>query len=182
MRRIYDSDALSRDDDDPFRPSERDERSRRAIDWEKASHALLPVRLRNLAIGVDLETNKSVYEPGEPIHWRATFANRFPFPIRLVTESPELWRWAVDDVPRASRLSEPVPDRKAAITFSRSERKVIERRWKPQIRVSKREWDPLEPGEHTLSVALNVEDAAERGLADETTVRIRDGDSATGSD
>lgn len=172
MRRIYDSDALSRDDDDPFSPSETDERSRKAIDWESASHAFLPVRLRDLAIGVDLETNGEVYEPGEHVSWRATFANRFPLPVRIVTESPELWRWSVDGVPRASEVSDSVPDRKSTINFSRSERKVIERRWLPQIRISEREWEPLEPGEHTLTVELNVDRAAERGLRSETTFTI----------
>lgn len=172
MRRIYESDAISRDDDDPFAPAERDERSRSAIDWEAASHALLPVRLRTLAISVRVETNADRYDPDEPIGWRVTFRNRLPFPVRLVTETPEPWTWSVDGIDHATTIERPIPDRKSTINFSRGERKVFERRWTPRIRVSESLWEPLEPGEHTLSVALNVENAADRGLTDETTFTI----------
>lgn len=173
MRRIYDSDALSRDDDDPFSPSESDDRSRRAIDWSAASHAFLPIRLRDLAVTVDLETNADEYVADEPVHWRVTFRNRLPFPVRLVTESPELWRWSVDGKPEGSEIpSGPVPDRRSAINFSRSERKLFERRWQPQIRISENEWEPIGPGEHTLRVELNVENADDRGLVSEETFTI----------
>ncbi|MFC4247488.1 hypothetical protein ACFOZ7_10825 [Natribaculum luteum] len=172
MRRIYESDALSRDDEDPFSPSESDERSRKMIDWEAASHAFLPVWLRDRAVSVDLETNKDEYEPGEPVRWRATFRNRLPFPVRIVTETPELWRWSVDGVDRASEVPARIPDRKSVINFSRGERKVVERRWKPQIQVTEREWEPLESGEHTLSVALNVDRPDERDLVSETSFTI----------
>lgn len=172
MRRIYESDALSRDDEDPFSPSESDERSRKMIDWEAASHAFLPVWLRDRAVSVDLETDKDEYAPDEAVRWRATFRNRFPFPVRIVTESPELWRWSVDGIARASEVPARVPDRTSVINFSRSERKVVERRWKPQIQVTEREWEPLESGTHTLSVALNVDRPAERNLASETTFTI----------
>lgn len=174
MRRIYDSDALSRDDDDPFTPTERDERSRSAIDWEAASHAFLPTWVRTRAVSVSVETNARSYARSEDVHWRVTFRNRLPFPVRLVTETPELWRWSIDGIDHATTIDRAIPDRKSAITFSRSERKVFERRWTPRIRMSESLWEPLEPGEHTLSVALNVENAAERGLADETTFTIEE--------
>lgn len=172
MRRIYDSDALSRDDDDPFSPAESDDRSRRAIDWNAASHALLPIRLRDRAVTVALETNKDEYALDEPVGWRATFRNRLPFPVRLVTESPELWRWSINGVTQASEVPGQVPDRRSAINFSRSERKVFERTWRPQIRISESEWEPIGPGEHTLRVELNVECPEDRGLVAEETFRI----------
>lgn len=172
MRRIYDSEALSRDDDDPFSPAEREKRSRKAIDWEAASHAFLPIKLRDIAVTVDVETNKDVYAPDERVHWQATFRNRLPVPVRLVTETPELWRWSIDGIPRASRVPDRVPEHRSTINFSRGERKVHERNWIPRIQVAEREWEPLEPGEHTLAVELNVERAAERGLASERTFTV----------
>ena len=176
MRRIYESEALRRDDRDPFVPSESDEgeRSRSAIDWHAASHALMPVALRERAIAVGIETDRSVYDVGETVAVRVTLRNRIPFPVALRTRSPVLWRWFVDDVPEASRVEEHDPaDRRGILRFDRSERKTFRRRWTQQIRESRREWRAVEPGEYTLRATVDVDDAAERGLSAETTIEVR---------
>lgn len=179
MRRIYESEALRRDDD-PFSPTEADEgRSTsflagdgKAIDWDSFSHAFLPVTLRNVAVTVDVSTRKRAYDPDEPIPIDVMMHNRFPFPVALRTESPVLWTWAVDELTEASRIEDSPPEEKSIIRFDRGERKRFHRRWEQRIRVSKREWVEVEPGECTISAGLNVPDAESRGLVDETTVRI----------
>jgi len=174
VRRIYESDAVIRDDD-PHTPSERDEDDSgpRTIDWENASHALLPVRLRDWAISVDVETSRDRYAAGAPVDLRVRFRNRLPVAVLLRTATPVRWQWAVDGVVGASELERgATPEEGGTFSFSRSERKSFTRTWNQSIRRTAREWEPVEPGEYTISAWVNVPAAESRGLTAETTVRI----------
>lgn len=171
MRRIYESDAVVRDDH-PHTPAARDDPGPRTVDWAAASHAFVPVGLRDWAVAVDVETDRSTYRVGEPVRLRVAFRNRLPFPIRLRTTSPVLWRWAVDGAVEASTVEEPTPDRPGAFSFARGERKTFTRVWNQSVRRTEREWEPVPPGEYTLSAWVNVDDPDGRGLAAETTVRV----------
>lgn len=174
MRRIYESRAVERNDDDPFVPGEddQDEKSRSAFDWDAVSHAFMPRALRDRAIAVDVETDRAVYEPDEPVLLRITFENRLPFPVTLRTQSPVLWRWSVDDLPDASLVDDDPPDRPGMLTFARSERKRFTRRWPQTIRESESDWRPAATGTHALAAAVNVDDPTGRGLRAETEIRI----------
>jgi len=176
MRRIYESRALHRDGEDPFAPAEDDDRaekSRSAIDWDAASHALVPTALRNRAVEVSVETDRKTYAVDEPVAFRVTLRNRIPFPVALKTRSPVLWSWAIDGVREASHVREASPpDRPGLLSFDRSERKIFERRWLQRVRTAVDEWSPVGPGEYALSAAINVADAEAKDLAAETTVRV----------
>ena len=172
MRRIYESRALVRDDNEAFVPAERDEKSRSSIDWEAASHALLPVALRRRAIEVRIDAPEDPRPVGEPIPFRVVLRNRLPFPIVLRTRSPVRWNWAVDGLVEGSRPSPDYPDESALFAFARSERKEFRKRWSGYVRESEREWTPADRGEHTLSARVAIDDAAKKGLAAETTVRV----------
>lgn len=175
MRDVLDTDAVHRDDDDPFVPRDdrrRGRRGRSAFDWGNVSHALLPTALRDRAISVSVRTNKRRYEREEPVHFRASFVNRIPFPISLRTASPVLWTWAVDGVDRATRRPEEPPDEPGLLRFARSERKTFERRWSQRIQGLEGRWLPVDRGEYELSVRINVDGAADRGLTDETTITV----------
>ncbi|SEW01673.1 hypothetical protein [Natrinema salifodinae] len=185
MKRIYDSGAVERSDDDPFAPGTRtrgndvgdggsDGRDRRAIDWAAFSHAFTPTALRYRAIDVSVSTDKSRYEPGEPVAITVEFRNRLPFPIRIRTDSPNRWTWAVDGLRQASRVPKAVPERPAAFDFGRSERKRFRRRWPQRIRVTDDEWVPVDPGRYTIEVGLARDDASDRGLVDSTEIEIID--------
>lgn len=172
MRRIYESDALVADDD-PHTPTGRDRDRPRAIDWGAASHALMPTGLRDRALEVSVTTDRRVVRAGSPLTVRVKFRNRLPVPVRLVTDSPVRWRWAVDGVPAASELATAgPPDRRSTLDFARRERKTVTRTWRGAIRGRDGEWTPVDPGEHTIAAWVNVPDAADRGLRDETTIRI----------
>lgn len=174
MKRIYDSRALERTDDDPFAPEESpDEPGPRTIDWAALSHAVAPTALRDRAIDVGVATEKRRYDPGEPVEIVVEFRNRLPFPIRLRTESPNRWTWAVDGLREASRVPRTVPDRPAAFSFARRERKRFRRRWPQRIRVADDEWEPVDPGTYTIGVRIACDDAADRGLVDTTEIEIR---------
>ena len=176
-RRIDDSRALERDSDDPFTPAASDDRNaRRTIDWDAFSHAFMPVALRNRAIAVSIATDRDVYDRGEPVTVEIEFRNRLPVPVRLRTESPELWTWSVDGATAASRLEREIPDRPGAFSFARSERKRFSREWPQRIRVTEDEWEPVEPGRYVLEARISCPNATDRGLVDRTEIEIRESD------
>ncbi|WP_222919815.1 hypothetical protein [Natrinema sp. SYSU A 869] len=176
MKRIYDSTALERADDDPFAPetTEGDDRSPRTIDWGAFSHAFTPIAVRHWAIDVTVSTDERRYEPDEPVEIVVEFRNRLPFPVRIRTDSPNRWRWTVNGLRDASRVAQTVPDRPVAFSFARRERKRFRRQWHQRIQISDDKWDPIEPGVHTIGVGINRADAAARGLVDSTEIEIRD--------
>jgi len=174
MRRIYESEALSRDDDDPFVPGNEDDPDRyRSINWENASHAFVPRTLRPLAIDVSIETNRQRYAPDEPVGFRVEFRNRLPIPISLTTRTPVRWMWAMDGVDEASYVDEPAPEERSTFQFARAERKQFTREWSQRFQMSPSEWELAEPGEHTVSVGINTDRGAER-LTDSATFVIEE--------
>lgn len=177
MRRIYESDALGRNDDDQFSPNERDAADRlqsmRSVSGTTLSRRLVPHWLRHRAISVEVSTPRIEYSPGEAVPFRVTMGNSMPFPITFRTISPLLWTWHVDGVAEASHvpLRDP-PDESGEFRFGRGERKRFTKRWEQMFRVSEGEWKPAGPGEYTIGAWLNVEDPAEKELYGETTVRV----------
>lgn len=171
MRRIYESDAIRSDDDDPHMPTAGGDGDSRSIRWDKASHALMPERLRPWAISVSVETNEETYARDEPVGFRVEFANRLPVPVTLRTTSPVRWTWALNGIERASEVADAPPEETTLFEFSRGERKRFTRRWSQRVRVADREWETADPGEYTLSVGVNAATGADR-LRDETAFRI----------
>ncbi|WP_126662902.1 hypothetical protein [Haloterrigena salifodinae] len=173
-KRVDDSNALERDADDPFAPAATADGTGRTINWDAFSHAFVPVALRTRAVEVSIATDRDVYERGDPVAVRVEFRNRLPFPIRLRTDSPERWVWAVNGATAASRLERPVPDRPDAFSFARGERKRFRREWSQRIRIAEDEWKPVDPGRYALTARVNREDAADRGLVAATEIEIRE--------
>lgn len=172
VRRIYESDAVVRDDS-PHTPRERDGgASSGHVNWGNVSHAFMPVRVRDWAVTVDVETDRERYAVGEPVGVRVRLRNRLPAPVRLRTVSPVCWQWAVDDVVEASLVERDPPDSRGTLSFDRGERKTFRRTWHQSIRETEREWVPVDPGEHTITAWVNVADPERRGLAATTTVDI----------
>ncbi|AFZ72043.1 hypothetical protein [Natronobacterium gregoryi] len=176
MRRIYESDALTRDDD-PFSPSEHDSTTKpqaaRSINGSAWSKRLIPHWLRRRAISVDVSTPTTEFRADDSIPFTVTMRNTLPVPITIQTNSPVLWSWSVDDITEASHVpTRDPPERTGELHFDRGDRRQFKKTWSGLFRVSDREWEPAEPGEYTISVAINVGDPERSGLADETTVRI----------
>ncbi|SDJ95970.1 hypothetical protein [Natronorubrum texcoconense] len=176
MRRIYESGAIRRDEG-PFSPSEKDTERRieamRSINSTKLSRLILPNGLSRRAISIDVSTPRDEYPLDAAIPFRVTMRNSMPFPITIPTRSPLLWTWDVDGVTDASHvpLHDP-PDEPDSLVFDRGERKQFTKQWQQLFRVSDSEWEPAEPGEYTIGAELNVENAVEKGLRGETTVRL----------
>lgn len=173
MRRIYESRALEYDDEDPHAPKRRGDADPgpRTIDWEAASHALLPDRVRTWAVDVDVQTDRAVYGVDDPVRFEVRFSNRLPLPVTLRTTSPVPWTWSVDGLEEASHVTDH-PEEAGLFRFGRSERKVFRRNWRQRIRMNASRWEAADRGEHTLGVRLNVPGAAGKGLSTETTFRL----------
>lgn len=183
MRRIYESDALHRDDDEPHSPSDLTagreasmvtaNQNRSIINWAKASHALMPRRLRDRAIEVTVETDRAVYGPEQPVGIRIRFRNRIPFPIAIPTPTRRRWDWAVDGKARAaSEEYEPAPTDRSLLSFHRSETKVFKRIWHRRFRTAPDHWESASAGAHEISAFVAVENPAARGLQASTQIQL----------
>jgi len=177
MRRIYDSDALHRDDDEPGSPNEIKRETKlqamRSLPSSTLSDLFVPTALRHRFLSVAVETAEDEYTVGESIPFTVTIRNHVPFPVSIATESPVLWTWSVDGDVEASSVSlRDPPDETGRFEFDRGERKRFRKRWNQLFRVTETDWEPAEPGEHTISAAINAPDSESKGLTGETTVRI----------
>ncbi|MFB6136289.1 MAG: hypothetical protein ABEJ04_05980 [Halobacteriaceae archaeon] len=173
MRRIYESEALRRDDDDPFVPGQDDgSRSRsRSLNWDNASHAFMPNALRSRAIDVTVQTNEEVYRRGETVHFHVAFRNRLPLPVALKTTTLTPWTWEIDGLEHASKTPDETPDEAGRFQFNRAERKTFSRRWTQRFQETENEWSSAPPGEYRLAVRINAAYGTDR-LQDSTTFRI----------
>jgi hypothetical protein len=179
MRRIYDSNALHRDDDEPHAPRERDRdpkpQAMRSVPSGFLSKLLVPNWLRYRAISIDVETPDRPFAVGDRVPFQVTIRNALPIPITLPIDSPIPWSWSVDGHREASHVPRrSVPDEPKGYHLDRGERKQFTRHWSGSFKIAAHEWEPADPGEHTISVGLSVEDPASKGLYAETTVRIED--------
>lgn len=178
MRRIYESDAVHRDDEEPGSPAERrDGTEPQAIPWIDSSawsRRLFPSGLRHWAISVSIETPQAEYRVGEYVPFRVTMKNALPIPVTIATRSPLLWTWEVDGVREANRAeTRDPPAEQRGFAFQRGERKRFRKRWNGMFQITADEWERAEPGEYTIGAGINVENAAEKGLYSETTVQLR---------
>ncbi|ERH12179.1 MAG: hypothetical protein J07HB67_01193 [halophilic archaeon J07HB67] len=174
MRRIYESDALTRDDDDPFAPDERETtrpRAARSLPVERLVRTLTTAGLRRRGIQIRLDAPDTA-PVGERVPFVVELHNPLPVPVSVETVSPLRWWWAVDGHREAAHDPEEPPREPHRLVFDRAERKRFTRGWNGQFRVSETEWEPAGRGEHTLSAGINVDDPAAGGLTAETTVRL----------
>lgn len=178
MRRIYESDAVSRDDEDSFSPRERDEdvqpQAFPSINSSVWSDRFLPHRLRCWAVSVSLDTPKSEFDRDEQIPFRVTVKNHLPIPVSIKTATPILWGWSVDGCERASRVTlREIPEDSSKFKLNRGETIRFNKTWDQMFRVAEREWEAADSGDYTLRAGINVESDAAHNLSDETKITIR---------
>ncbi|MFB6228993.1 MAG: hypothetical protein ABEH88_10625, partial [Halobacteriales archaeon] len=176
MRRIYESSAIHRDDEEPHVPNESDTsrpQAFRSIDTGALTQRFVPTRLRHWSVSIDVSTPRSEYPAGTSIPFAVEMKNAMPFPITITTRSRLLWQWDIDGVPEASHVEvRDVPDGEVGFEFDRGERKRFRRRWNGMFRQSTSEWEPAAPGEYTIGAGINVTDPDTKGLYDETSIEI----------
>lgn len=180
MRRIYQSSALHRDDDESHTPRERhretEPQAMRSVPSGLLSKLLVPSWVRYRAISISVETPGRNFAAGERVPFTVRMRNTLPIPITLPVNSPIPWIWSVDDHREASHVPRTsVPDEPKGYHFDRGEHKQFTRHWSGSFKIAAREWEPATAGDHTIGVGLNVDDPESKGLYAEATVRI-DGD------
>jgi hypothetical protein len=176
MRKIYESDALGREDEDPFQPNENEDRpaptAARTLPAATLSRWLTPSWLRRRAISISVTTPDETYRQGDSVPVSIRMKNSLPFPITIDTQSPLVWTWAVDGHREASHDPETPPSEPGDVTFDRGEWKRFRRTWSGMFHVAQNRWEEASSGEHTISAALNVTDPQSHQLVDETTITI----------
>jgi hypothetical protein len=177
MRRIYESDALSRDDEKSFTPGERDDDPKpqafRSINASVWSDHFIPHRIRRWAVSVSLKTPKSTFDREEGIPFRFVVKNHLPMPVSLNTASPILWNWSVDGHNRATQVTiREIPEEQSKFKLDRGETIRFQKTWDQMFRIDEREWEPAGPGEHTLRAGINLNTTGDHNLNDELTVTV----------
>lgn len=178
MRRIYESNALDRDDESPFQPNERRKtkpRAMRTVPAATLSKHLVPHWVRHRAISIDIRASKSSYEQGESVPFEVNMKNHLPIPIVLSVNSPVVWNWTVNGHREGSRIQvDDIPERLTQFTFDRGEQKRFLRQWHQKFRTGTHEWSPVSPGTYTIGAQITVDNPDQKGLSAETTVRVED--------
>lgn len=177
MRRIYESRALRRDENDPFSPTDSGRNDKpQSFRWVPStwlSRNLIPHWLRHRVVSVSIDTPKSDYPFKSSVPFTFSVKNVAPFPVTLNTRSPVFWDWTIDGYTQASHVpTDSQSTESGRFTIGRGDRLRIQRRWSGMFKVSDSEWEWAEPGEYTLGAYLNIDDAAKKQLTDEVTVRI----------
>lgn len=176
MRRIYESDALHRNDEEPAAPNPRESdtpQAVRSVDSTALSRRLLPTRLRQWAISVSVRTPDTEYPIGARIPFEVTMKNALPIPVTIPVRSRVPWNWSVNGFTEASRLdSDHERGDASGFQFDRGERKQFRKRWDGMFKVESARWEKAEPGAYTIGAGLNVSASADKGLYDETTIRL----------
>lgn len=175
MSRTRGSDGPTRDGDRSRSPREGAAQPQTfgSVDATTWSRRLIPNWLRHWAIAVDVSSPQSAYPAGTDVPFVVTMKNVLPIPITVGVRSPIPWTWDVDGHVEASRVGGRYPpEQLTAFDFTRGERKQFRKRWDGMFKIADDEWERADPGEYTIGAGINVDDAAGKGLYDETTVRI----------
>lgn len=139
--------------------------------------ALVPAAVRRRAIGVSVETDRTVYERGDPVGITVTFRNRLPVPVEVPTPRQRRWGWTVDGELEATDERRYVRDRPSSFAFRGGERKRVSVTWNGRFeRTAGRPADHHEsvvpdPGDHEIR-AFVATHADRYRPSDSTTIRL----------
>ena len=96
--------------------------------------ALVPTALARRAITVSLETNRTVYERGDPVELTVEFKNRSPLPVSIPTPRRRRWGWTFDGLLEATDERVFTRKRPSAFEFHGGERKRTTVTWNGRLK------------------------------------------------
>lgn len=136
---------------------------------------VVPQWVSRRAVDVRVRTDKTAYEPGEPVVITVELRNRFPVPVEVPIRTRRLWGWEVDGVLEATDEAAYVRDTPTPFRFRAGETKTKTVTWNGHFRETTADGldrsVPAEKGDHTLTAFLPVADDRPR-REDSTLVRI----------
>lgn len=134
----------------------------------------VPKRTAKRAVDVSIETDRAVYDLGDPVSVTVSFRNRFPVPISVPTPKQRLWGWRVDGELEASDRRPYTRPSPRTFEFRPRETKRTTFTWNGRFErtTDGHEWVLPEPGKHEISAFLAIEDTRPRNQ-DSTTVTLR---------
>ncbi len=119
---------------------------------------LVPAHIAKRAIAVDIKTDKTRYQPGEPVTITAIFNNRLPVPVDVPTQQQRKWGWTIDGIIEATVERRYLRDSTQTFSFRAGETKRIDTRWDGRIRDREAGTATLpDRGRHTIGVFLGTE-------------------------
>lgn len=131
---------------------------------------VVPRSVARRAVSVAIETDREVYDRGDPVELHVRFRNRLPVPLSVPTPSDRRWGWRFDGRLEAADETpylEPSPN---SFRFRAREEKRFTRTWNGRLQ-SGRRFELPSAGEHTLEAFLAV--AGRENPVAETTIELR---------
>lgn len=134
--------------------------------------ALVPVSLGNRAVTIQVETDRDVYDLGDPVEISIELRNRLPLPVEVATTRRRIWGWRVDGLLEASEevvYRSPTPN---SLSLRARDRLSLRRVWDGRFRREdgdRTRWRLASRGEHEIEAFLTTD--PER--TDSTTIEFR---------
>lgn len=132
----------------------------------------VPSLVAGRAIAVRVETDRRVYERGEPVEISIELRNRLPLPVEVETTRRRVWGWRVDGVLEARDEAIYRSPTRNSLSLRPRDRRSIRRVWDGRIgreEDGRTRWRPASRGEHVIEAFLTTE--PER--TDATTIEFR---------
>ncbi|EMA65698.1 hypothetical protein C461_13396 [Halorubrum aidingense JCM 13560] len=123
---------------------------------------VVPQWLARRAVTIEVDTDRTTYDAGDPVEITVRIRNRLPLPVEVVTATRRRWGWRVDDVLEATDEQRYLRDEPTAVAFRAGETKTATVTWNGHFRRKGPDGldrsVPADRGEHTISVFLPVTD------------------------
>jgi hypothetical protein len=136
----------------------------------------VPRWLARRAVTVDVSTDRTAYDAGDPVTITVRLRNRLPIPVEVATPTRRPWGWAVDGVLEGTDERRYVREESAALSFRAGETKTATATWNGHFRRENAAGldrsEPADRGDHTVSAFLCVADRRAHH-EDATEIRIR---------
>ncbi|MEY7849326.1 hypothetical protein AB7C87_09015 [Natrarchaeobius sp. A-rgal3] len=135
--------------------------------------ALVPTAIARRAISVSVETDRAVYEAGDPVEITVEFRNRLPLAVEIPTPTRRRWGWSVDGELEATDERRFVRDRPSAFSFDRGERKRTRITWNGRFERTRGRHESIvpEPGEYEIRAFVAGHEGRHQP-ADSTTIEL----------
>lgn len=134
----------------------------------------VPAPLARRAVAVAVETDRAVYDRGDPVEITVTFENRLPVPVAVPTPTRRRWGWTVDGDLEASDERRYVRPSPSTFAFRAGERKRVSVVWNGRLERTGDVHESVlpEPGTHEIRAFVATDPDAYRP-SDSTTIRVR---------